>query len=665
MTASDAVGDLSLDLGRRQVIQAGSVVKLPKLTYRLFVALARAVPDVVSHDELVEQVWDGRPTSVETVTQRVMLLRRALGDDASAPRYIGLIRGQGYRMLQVVHIVPAAHSSSRETRPAAAILSGRQSARASRFGLGLTMAGAMTCMAAAYLLLKHANESEFADNPAPVAELPADSATDVARSTYQDIAERTLPPLGTDSEAAAEAYQRGAQLLRRRTGAAIDAAIASFEEAVRLDPKFVSPLVGLADSYVLRPVYSASPVAEQLQLAQSAAEKALELDPDHGPAYASLAMVYFESARHRDIRAERGNPEPLFLKALRLSPNYATAYQWYGEFLAFSGRPESAQQMYERALELDPTSPILHHVYAHVLMRLGRDTDAERHFQRAIAIDPGFSRAYQGLATHYFSTQGRIADAALPARHAALLNPGEATNFALLANIFLHLGDAKQAEHWLAEANRLEPEGLPSLHASTRLHLYRGDDEAAFESARTGLQKYPHGALFLAVVRDKLLREGRLVEAIELYESVYPNLRIANACRSVSGCWVALEYAHLIKQSDSHARVEELLQAVDSTVAELVEDGQPNAMLLEAALKAQREQTSAAVGSLRRAVDQGWRRDAVYHLTRDPLFSELHTDPEFQGLISTVRADMAAQLQDLREKTGADIVSGHGFAPVP
>ena len=664
MKPAEVGSDLSLDLGLRQVIQSGSIIKLPKLTYRLFVTLAKAAPEVVAHDELVEQVWDGRPTSVETVTQRVMLLRRALGDDASAPRYIGLVRGQGYRMLQTVNVVPATHSPQDGLTGHAA--TGRlthalvhSSGRAARYGLAAVAAA--VCLAGGHWILNASNKSGPDLNAASA--LPAGGAADSIDKAPEAADEIPLRQSRTDSDAAAEAYQRGVSLLRRRTGAAIDAAIVSFEEAIRRDSSFVPPLVGLADSYTLRTAYSAYPVEKQLQLAQSAAEKALELDPHYGPAYASLAMVYFEAARRGDIHAERQDPEPLFLKALRLSPDYATAYQWYGEFLAYSGRPESAQQMYERALELDPTSPIMHHVYAHVLMRLGRDADAEMHFRRAIEIDPGFSRAYQGLATHYFSLQGRIADAALPARHAALLNPNHATNFALLASIYLHLGDVTQAEHWLAEANRLEPEGLPSLRTSTLFHLYREDDAAAVESARTGIEKHPHDLLFLAVIRDRLLSEGKLVEAIELYEAAYPSLVIANACDSISGCWIGLEYAYLIKQSDSHARVEELLRAVEARIAALIEEGHPRSLLLQAALYVQREKHGAAVDALRRAVDRGWRKDAFYHLADDPLFFELHDRPAFQELTGIVRADMAAQLQGLREQTGADIFSGRRFAP--
>ena len=47
-------------------------------------------------------VWSGKFVSPETVTQRIKLVRQALGDNANSPRYIGLVRGEGYRMLAEV-----------------------------------------------------------------------------------------------------------------------------------------------------------------------------------------------------------------------------------------------------------------------------------------------------------------------------------------------------------------------------------------------------------------------------------------------------------------------------------------------------------------------------------------------------------------------------------
>ena len=102
------IGDLVLDPGKRQISRGGRPVKMPKLSYWLFAALADSAPNVVSYEELVERVWGGRAVSPDTITQRVKLLRDALGDDASAPRYVALVRGEGYRLISQVQPLPEA-----------------------------------------------------------------------------------------------------------------------------------------------------------------------------------------------------------------------------------------------------------------------------------------------------------------------------------------------------------------------------------------------------------------------------------------------------------------------------------------------------------------------------------------------------------------------------
>ena len=91
------VGDLSIDLGTRQVSRDGRVLPLPKLSFDLLVALARGAPYVLSAGELMEAVWAGRVVNEETVAKRVELVRESLGDDSRSPRYITLVRGHGYR----------------------------------------------------------------------------------------------------------------------------------------------------------------------------------------------------------------------------------------------------------------------------------------------------------------------------------------------------------------------------------------------------------------------------------------------------------------------------------------------------------------------------------------------------------------------------------------
>ena len=100
------VGDLRVDIDQQQVLRGSEIIELPPLSFDLLIALARNAPNPVTVDELIGRVWPGLVVSPETVSQRVMLLRNALGDDARAPRYIAGRRGRGYRLVVPVASVP-------------------------------------------------------------------------------------------------------------------------------------------------------------------------------------------------------------------------------------------------------------------------------------------------------------------------------------------------------------------------------------------------------------------------------------------------------------------------------------------------------------------------------------------------------------------------------
>ena len=96
------VDDLLIDVGQQRVTRAGVEIPLPHLSFALLVTLARAAPNLVTFDQLTERVWTGLVITPETISQRVKLVRTALGDDPQAPRYIGGVRGRGYRMVASV-----------------------------------------------------------------------------------------------------------------------------------------------------------------------------------------------------------------------------------------------------------------------------------------------------------------------------------------------------------------------------------------------------------------------------------------------------------------------------------------------------------------------------------------------------------------------------------
>lgn len=106
------MGDLLLDTDQRRLYRDGTDVKLSKLNFRLLHVLASAAPALLTKEELATAVWRGRIVSPETIAQRIKLLRRALSDDAKSPRYIEVVRGQGYRWIPEVVPEPSHRSQT-------------------------------------------------------------------------------------------------------------------------------------------------------------------------------------------------------------------------------------------------------------------------------------------------------------------------------------------------------------------------------------------------------------------------------------------------------------------------------------------------------------------------------------------------------------------------
>jgi len=96
------IDDLNLDVQRGELTRNGEALTLPKLSYDLLVALAHAAPALLSQQELMQKVWPDRVIGDETLKQRVKLLRKTLGDNASDPKYIEAVRGRGYRLIPQV-----------------------------------------------------------------------------------------------------------------------------------------------------------------------------------------------------------------------------------------------------------------------------------------------------------------------------------------------------------------------------------------------------------------------------------------------------------------------------------------------------------------------------------------------------------------------------------
>jgi len=92
------VGDVRLDSARHEVTQGGHPVELTRKEFEVLRLLMGNAGTVVSRDRLIEEVWDMNwfgPT--KTLDVHVSALRKKLGDDPAAPRYVHTVRGIGFR----------------------------------------------------------------------------------------------------------------------------------------------------------------------------------------------------------------------------------------------------------------------------------------------------------------------------------------------------------------------------------------------------------------------------------------------------------------------------------------------------------------------------------------------------------------------------------------
>jgi serine/threonine-protein kinase len=206
---------------------------------------------------------------------------------------------------------------------------------------------------------------------------------------------RGLAKQYTDDTEAYQLYLKGRYLWNKRTADDLKKSVVYFQQAVERDPLFALAYAGLADSYSLLTDYEALPAEETYPQAKMAATKALEIDGELAEARTSLA--YIQAFYEWDWTGA----EMQFKSAIELNPNYATAHQWYAEYLSAMGRTEEALAEIKRAEELDPVSLIISAVEGWILY-FARDYDrAIGECLKVIELDPNFAEAYEYLKRSY------------------------------------------------------------------------------------------------------------------------------------------------------------------------------------------------------------------------------------------------------------------------
>lgn len=409
------IADLTLDVEAVSVHRDRQAIPLPRLSFDLLVALARRAPSVVGFDELIATVWAGTAVSDETLTQRVALLRRALGDDAKNPRYLRAIRGRGYQLVPEVTPDEARVEASPPLRGIWRRIAVAAAAAVALAALGL----------AVYL--------SMAPHRAPV---PAAAAVATRSPGVPELLARAGTYLSLhqerNNELAIELYQRALRLEPKNPRALAGLSLALGQRATKFNQGdgaraqalklaeravLLDPRLGLAHHALGLALDSQGRVSEAL----AAYLRAAELEPRPGNALASAAHLQqvqgnLAAALETNLRVARaGGENPPYLevqigatlallgfdqasavwfeRALELRPDNVFASAAFARARLSQARPREADAIAARGIERGIRRPELPNIRGIVALLEGDPARAEAFFQEALKIAPEFPLA--------------------------------------------------------------------------------------------------------------------------------------------------------------------------------------------------------------------------------------------------------------------------------
>src|SRR5215208_5435529 len=91
-----------LDLRRHELRRAGEVVHLEPQVFDLIAFLLRRRDRIVSKDEILDTIWDGRIVSDAALSSRINAARKAIGDNGNDQIFIRTFHKRGFRFVAEV-----------------------------------------------------------------------------------------------------------------------------------------------------------------------------------------------------------------------------------------------------------------------------------------------------------------------------------------------------------------------------------------------------------------------------------------------------------------------------------------------------------------------------------------------------------------------------------
>jgi len=248
-----------------------------------------------------------------------------------------------------------------------------------------------------------------------------------------------------------------------------------FEQAIATDAKYALAYAGLADALLAMNRDLVLPHDEAQPQAKTAAQRALQLDPNLSEAHTALAMVRAREWAWQE--AERS-----FRRAIQLNANNAVAHQELGyAVLVALGRFEEGLAEIQRSLALDPLSEWTRQILLYALIEAGRYTEAADEARKTIVLDPAQSASSYMLLGRALYMQGREIESLTAMKEADRRVRPALQITGWLACAYARTGQRDEAFR-LLEENQAEGDATPApSRRLEQIYACLGDRNRAFE----------------------------------------------------------------------------------------------------------------------------------------------------------------------------------------
>ena len=492
------IGDWFVDPATNELRRGSERVRIEPKAMEVLMLLAERPGRVVGRDELFAGVWPGVVVGDEALTQSVIKLRRALGDNPRAASYIETISKRGYRLIAAVRQDEGAGTPDRIEFA----VPQRHPAQARRRIRPFAIAGGVlfALLVSAVLFFRSAPQWPFGADPSDLEDARQQST----------LAVTVLPfvPLGAGGEQSylAQGISNGLRTeLSRLPGLRLIRASSTpnaestpgarylISGSVQRESDTLRIGIHLTDMAANQELWSERferPFGDLFALQDEMTRKLAEMLPAKltEAARRQLAKRYTRSLEAYDfflrgqalflVRQADDNEEArvAYRKALALDPNFARAYAGLAMTYAmdYRLRPSAgsapalarAFELAETARVIDPEVPEAYWALGFVHAQSRRHQQAIESLQKAIKLNRSFADAY-ALMGGVYTYVGEPARSIPLLRTALRLNPeGGYLYFLLLGRAYLFENDIEQASINLREASARNPVDL-----ETRVYL--------------------------------------------------------------------------------------------------------------------------------------------------------------------------------------------------